>query len=66
MLVPLVRIEKEVHLVYIRRSQRLSNHAGQIAFPGGGEEEQDDSLLATALREGQEEVGIEPSEARLL
>lgn len=65
-LVPLVRLEKEIHLVFIRRSKKLSKHAGQIAFPGGGEEEQDESLWATALREGNEEVGIEPDQVQLL
>ena len=53
-------------MVFIRRSKKLSNHAGQIAFPGGGEEKEDQDLWHTATREGEEELGIRPDSVKLL
>jgi len=49
---------KEPRLLLIERSEKLPSHAGQLAFPGGKPEAGDDSLLATALREANEEVGL--------
>ncbi len=45
-------------LLLIERSEQLRNHAGQLAFPGGKPEPGDSDLLATALREANEEVGL--------
>jgi len=45
---------------FIRRSARLRRHAGQIAFPGGKQEAGDAGPWETALRESQEEIGLEP------
>lgn len=45
-------------LVLIERSGSLRAHAGQVAFPGGKPEPDDGSLLQTAIREAQEEVGL--------
>ena len=45
-------------LLLTERSNKLRAHAGQIAFPGGKPEPQDDGLLDTALREAREEVGL--------
>jgi len=47
-------------LLFTRRSDRLADHSGQIAFPGGRAEARDSGPLRTALREAQEEVGIPP------
>jgi 8-oxo-dGTP pyrophosphatase MutT (NUDIX family) len=55
----------DLRLVFIRRSPH-GLHAGQIAFPGGRREPEDASLLDTALREAQEEVGLEPSTVEIL
>ena len=41
-----------------QRTAHLSNHSGQIAFPGGRQDEQDSDPVATALREAEEEVGL--------
>lgn len=41
-------------------------HSGQVAFPGGGREERDTDLAATALRETQEELGIAPEKVQVL
>lgn len=53
-------------LLLIERSQRLSTHAGQLAFPGGKREPHDRDLLDTALRESHEEVGLCREEVRVL
>lgn len=48
------------------RATHLRQHAGQIAFPGGSIDATDDGPAAAALREAQEEVGLEPASARVL
>lgn len=50
----------EEHLVLTRRTEEVEHHKGQIAFPGGAEDPNDQSLWETALRETHEEVGIIP------
>ncbi len=59
-LVPIIEREGELNLVYIRRSDIVESHRGQVAFPGGRVNPEDRTLLDTALREAQEEVNIEP------
>ncbi len=59
-LVPIVQREGDLHLVFIRRSDSVESHRGQVAFPGGRVDPTDATLLDTALREAHEEVGIEP------
>jgi 8-oxo-dGTP pyrophosphatase MutT (NUDIX family) len=51
--------QDQLRLVFIRRSPH-GIHGGQIAFPGGRREPEDADLLATALREAEEEVGLDP------
>ena len=48
------------------RTAHLSTHSGQIAFPGGRLDEGDADAVAAALRESQEEVGLDPSHVELL
>lgn len=50
------------HLLFIRKADDRSSHAGQMGFPGGGREPTDADLRETALRECQEEVGMHPTE----
>jgi len=57
-LVPLIDRTEGMSVLLTQRTAHLSAHAGQIAFPGGRVEEQDQDAVATALRETEEEVGL--------
>ena len=59
-LVPVLLEPEGGRLVYTVRRDHLSDHAGQISFPGGGMEPDDGSLLNTALREAEEEIDLSP------
>ena len=60
-LLPLIERDDGLHLLLTERNNDLPDHPGQIAFPGGGAEQQDSDLEATALRESEEEVGLDPA-----
>lgn len=53
-----VNTAEQPAVLLTQRAPHLSLHAGEIAFPGGKQDPEDDSLLATALREMEEEVGV--------
>jgi 8-oxo-dGTP pyrophosphatase MutT (NUDIX family) len=57
-LIPMFEKEGEAHLWFVRRPTSMRSHAGQVAFPGGKNDASDESLLDTALREAEEELGI--------
>jgi 8-oxo-dGTP pyrophosphatase MutT (NUDIX family) len=59
-LVPLYFDRNELHAVFTRRREDLRRHAGEISFPGGRYDEGDADLVATALREAHEEIGLRP------
>lgn len=65
-IVPFVCDNGEWSLLYTRRSDKLAKHSGQVSFPGGAMEPQDKSLIDTALRETQEEIGIHPDEIKVI
>jgi 8-oxo-dGTP pyrophosphatase MutT (NUDIX family) len=52
--------------VFTRRTEHLSRHAGEISFPGGLRHDDDEDLLATALRETEEELGLDPDAVEVL
>jgi 8-oxo-dGTP pyrophosphatase MutT (NUDIX family) len=64
-LVPLFEKEGEVHLIFTRRTAGMRQHAGQVSFPGGKIEAGEESLSA-ALREAQEEIGLDPARAEVI
>lgn len=49
-----------------KRTEHLRDHAGQICFPGGRIEPEDASIEAAALREAEEEIGLEPAKVDLI
>ena len=61
-LVPLFLREGELHAVLTRRRDDMRRHAGEISFPGGRQDDHEDDLRATALREAHEEIGL-PADA---
>jgi 8-oxo-dGTP pyrophosphatase MutT (NUDIX family) len=65
-LVPLQQRPDGEHLVLTRRASHLNHHQGQIAFPGGKIDPNDAGPLEAALRESQEEIGIDPGDVRIL
>jgi len=46
------------HVLFQVRSHRVEHHKGEVSFPGGARDEDDDTLLHTALRETHEEIGV--------
>lgn len=53
-------------VILTRRAGRLSSHAGEVAFPGGKRDPGDVNVLATALRESHEEIGLPPDAVRVI
>jgi 8-oxo-dGTP pyrophosphatase MutT (NUDIX family) len=54
------------HLLLTRRSDRLAEHRGQVAFPGGRSDPDDLTPEDTALREAYEEIGLPPNQVKIL
>lgn len=65
-LVPIFERDGDLHLLYTTRSTSLPTHAGQVSFPGGRHTATDASLLATALRETHEEIGLGAADVDVL
>lgn len=65
-LLALYEQDGHVFLPFIRRSSKLRFHSGEIAFPGGGFEYDDSSLIQTALREAREEIGLDTAAVEVL
>lgn len=66
-LIPFVKQDNEWHIVFIRRADSdKDRHSGQVAFVGGKAEDFDNSEIDTALRETQEEIGVNPEDVKVL
>ena len=64
-LVGVVEHEAAPSILLTRRADHLDKHSGQVAFPGGKVEDSDDSPIATALREAEEEIGLDPAHVEI-
>ena len=53
-------------LLFTERRMDLRRHAGEISFPGGRRDGPGEELMETALREAEEEIGIDPASVRML
>jgi 8-oxo-dGTP pyrophosphatase MutT (NUDIX family) len=65
-LVPLVLREEGLTVLLTERTTHLSSHSGQIAFPGGKADPDDSSETDTALREAEEEIGLNRHDVEVL
>ena len=65
-LIPIIEKDDGLHILYTRRAETLAEHRGQVSFPGGAMEVDDVDLIATALRETWEEIGIPPEKVQVL
>ena len=65
-LVPLVWENDEWHLLYTRRTDTVESHKGQVSFPGGACDEGETTPEQTALREADEEIGLNPKDVTVL
>jgi 8-oxo-dGTP pyrophosphatase MutT (NUDIX family) len=64
-LVPVV-LRAEPTVLLTRRTEHLTHHAGQVSFPGGRVEPEDTDIVATALRETEEEIGLSRRQVEVL
>ena len=58
--------EEHPEVIYTLRSNKVSSHQGEVSFPGGMQEESDTSLIITALRESEEEIGLPQNCVKIL
>jgi len=56
----------EPHVIFTERTNHVEHHKGQMSFPGGACDEDDDGLEATALRETWEEIGVKPEHVKII
>ncbi len=65
-LIPLFLKNGVWHILFTKRSENLTHHQGEVSFPGGIYQPEDENTLRTALRETSEEVGIAPDDVEVL
>lgn len=65
-LILLIEREDQLNVVLTQRTAHLYDHAGQISFPGGRQDEGDADIIATALREANEEIGTDSGQIQIV
>jgi 8-oxo-dGTP pyrophosphatase MutT (NUDIX family) len=65
-LIPIFAYPEQPVLVFTERRSDLRRHAGEISFPGGRQDDPAEDLVATALREAQEEIGLDPADVEVV
>jgi 8-oxo-dGTP pyrophosphatase MutT (NUDIX family) len=65
-LVPLYLSDGVLHAVFTKRRDDMRRHAGEISFPGGRQDEDETDLRRTALRESEEEIGLDAGDVELI
>jgi len=65
-LIPIFYNQNAWHVLFIRRTSSLAEHGGQVAFPGGRSDPEDQDSVETALREAEEEIGLNPNDVLVL
>ena len=65
-LIPLLKDDGIHKILFTKRTDYVEHHKGQISFPGGSVDKEDGSLLETALRESEEEIGLSREDVEIL
>ena len=65
-LLPIYYNQGQYYLLFTKRTQEMKDHRGQISFPGGAYQEDDGTLVNTALRECAEEIGLKAGDVEVL
>jgi 8-oxo-dGTP pyrophosphatase MutT (NUDIX family) len=65
-LIPIIEKQGEIAIIFTKRTEKLEVHKGQVSFPGGHVDEVDKTMEDTALRETEEEIGINRKQVEIL
>lgn len=64
-LIPLTERDGSMEIVLTKRSPELRKHSGEVSFPGGRRDDEDNDLVRTALRESEEEIALHPGDVSI-